>query len=176
MRYLLLALMVGFLSSCSTSLRPFTDDTFDNNDWNIDELKSVQFYLSDDIVLWREAGSSEKRVENGKIKLVNGRRVEEVIFKEGTPGAYLFSPKHGQFAIGFERDDDKYLIFGPSPKAGGRYVLLAKEWGRRYGKITYDGVVWNTSSHSAYANLLVDMSSRRRTKVKRKEAEGRRVD
>ena len=109
--------------------------------------------------------------------MVDGREVEEIIIKKGTPGAYLFSPQKNHLAIGFEgNDDSKYLIFGPSEKVNGRFVLLAKDWDRRYGKVTYGNNVYRTTSESAFAYLMADMHKTKSTKVSSTKASGRKVD
>ena len=170
-------ILVGsiFFASCSPKLSPFTEKVYDDFNQSESVLSKVQFYLSSDIVLYRDFGSSESRVEKGSIKMINGRKVEEVIFKKGTPGVYLFSPKQNRVAISFESNDDNYLMFGTNPKAGGRFVLLAKEWKKRNGKVTYANQTWNTTSESAYANLLVDIDRARKTQYQKKTVKGRKI-
>ena len=163
------------ISSCSPKLFPFTDNVYSEFDASDRRLSKVQFYLSGDIVLYRDFGGKRTSVENGTIKIVDGRKVEEVIFKKGTPGVFVFSPKRNRVAISFEAGDDKYLMFGPNQKAGGRFVLLAKEWKRNRGKVTYAGETWNTTSESAYSNLLVDLDKARNTKYKKTTVSGRKV-
>ena len=66
-------------------------------------------------------------------------------------------------------------MFGPNQRVGGRFVLLAKEWKNRTGKVTYDNEIWNTTDESAYANLLVDLDRARRTTVSKKTVRGRKI-
>ena len=127
----LMVLLTAALSSCTTKLTPFTDNMNKDFRWSDNELKNIQFYLSRDIVLWRDLGNSQTKVTNGKIKIVDGRKVEEVVFKKGTPGVYVFSPSNNKFAISFEESDSKFLMFGASKKVSGRFVLLAKEWNKK---------------------------------------------
>lgn len=162
-------------ASCSKTLTSFTERMYEEQGWSEQQLEKIQFYLSDDIVLWRDAGNSKSSLENGQIKIVDGRKVEEVVFKSGTPGVFLFSPEKEKFAISFEDRDDRFLMFGPSAKWSGRFVLLAKEWRKSIGKITYDGKVWNTSSESAYATLLVDLKKANNTQYKSKTVSGRKI-
>lgn len=164
-----------FLSSCSPSLSPFTQRMYDDFGWSDNELKSIQFYLSDDIVLIRDKGGDDSRIQDGKIRVEDNRRVEKVVFKKGTPGVLLFTPKDNRFAISFD-NTDAYLVFGPSNKQGGRYTLRAKDWDRRSGRVTYNGAKYFTSSSSAYASLMVDIKKARKTEFKNKRVEGRRVD
>lgn len=163
------------LSSCSPKLRPFTDDVYYEFGNSKEKLSRIQFYLSNDIVLYRDFGDKKSSVIDGKIRIVDGRKIEEIVFKKGTPGVFVFTPKKDRIAISFEEGDGKYLMFGPNNKVGGRFVLLAKEWKNRRGKVTYANKTWNTTDASAYANLMVDLDKARRTKVSKKTVKGRRI-
>lgn len=169
-------LILFVFSACSPNLSPFTQQLYDNNNWDESELKQIQFYLSDDIVLRREAKAGNSRIEGGEIKMVDGRRVEEIVIKKKTPGVLIFMPKTKRFAVSFEASDNRYLVFGPNPKAGNRYVLLASDWQRRKGKVTYDDKTWWTPSASAYASLLVDLKKVRKVSVKSRTVKGRKVE
>ena len=43
-----------FLSACSPKLSPFSQRLVDQNAWEEEDLKEIQFYLSDDVVLRRD--------------------------------------------------------------------------------------------------------------------------
>lgn len=173
--YLLALISIALFSSCSPSLNYYTDRIHQDMSLNESELQKVQFYLSETIVLYRELGSSQSKIANGKIKLVNGKKVEEIVFPRETPGVVLFSPKSNRLAVSFEEGDDAYLMFGPKPKDGGKYVLLAKDWGKRSGKVTYKGETWHTSNASAFACLLVDIDKARNISKKTERVSGRRI-
>lgn len=177
MKHLFFGLMALFvITSCSKNLTPMTEGMVREMDWNDEEFKRIQFYLSDDIVLRREARSGDASIREGKIKVRNGRKVEEIIFEKGTPGVFVFSPNGENVAISFEEGgDERYLMFGPNPKFKDRYVLLAKDWSRSNGKITYDGNVYSTSTQSAFAALMVDLERARNSTVKSRRAKGRTV-
>lgn len=167
--------LVIFASSCSKSLTYFTDDLYNENEWTESELKRIQYYLSEDIRLQRVYDSGGSDIEDGQIKIKSERKVDEVIIKKGTPGVLVFSPKSNRFALSFDEDPDKYLMFGPNEKAKGRYVLLAKKWKKRGGIISYGGVDYRTTSDSAYAALLVDISKARKTSKRSDTASGRKI-
>lgn len=173
----LLIFSVGLLmlSSCSKKLFYFTEEMKESNRWSEREIKRIQFYLSEDIVLVRSRRGSSSNIEDGKIKIKDKNKVEQIKFKKGTPGTALFLPKEDRIAISFEAGNDKYLMFGPNRKAKGRFVLLAKDWDRNIGKISYDGKVYETTSESAYAALLVQMSGDGDVTYKSRSAEGRKV-
>lgn len=169
--------MVLILSACGPTLSPFTQDLYREYRWNDYELERIQFYLSEDIVLQRNYSGGSSQIIAGEIKIVEGREVEEIVIRRGTPGVFLFSPKSNRFAISFESNDgDKYLMFGPNPKMGDRYALLGSEWNRRYGVVTYGGRRYRVDARSAYATLMVDLKKVRRVSRRSRTAAGRRVD
>lgn len=164
------------LSSCGPKLTPFTQKLYDQNDWSEDELKKVQFYLSDDVKLLRQNVEDSTKIEKGEIQIMGGREVEEVLIRKGTPGVLLFLPKENRFAISFEEEgDERYLVFGPSPKMGGRYVLLAREWRKKRGIVTYEDKEYAVDFESAYSNLMVDLKKIRKFTVDTRKAGGRKI-
>ena len=81
---LLSILGVFLLSSCGSKLTPFTQRLYDDNNWSEEELKRIQFYTSDDIILFRELSRGESEIISGEIKIRNGRKINEVIIKKIT--------------------------------------------------------------------------------------------
>ncbi len=163
-----------FLSSCN-SLTPFTQDIYSDLNISDDEIKSVQFYLSQDIVLYKSLNTDEARIEDGKIKLRGQHKAQEVLIAKGTPGVIVFLPKENRFAVSFDNDDDKYLIFGPNKRLNDRYTLLGKEWDDGYGEVTYGGEVYTTSTRNAIASLMVNVNKINSYTVRRKQASGRKI-
>lgn len=169
--------MLSFLlSSCSPSLSPFTQRLYDENEWSTDQLKKIQFYLSDDIVLYRELAEGKSEIVEGEIKIVNGRKRDQVTFRKGTPGIFMFSPKENRFAVSFEDGDDRYLMFGPNPKAANRYVLMASSWQRNVGTVTYAGKKWTVNSNDAFTSLMVDMKRLKEVDINSRVVSGRTVN
>lgn len=174
------AVLAVLFNSCSSKLTPFTERLYQENGWTDSDLKKIQFYVSEDIVLRRQASKGVSKIDHGEIKIVDGKRVEEIVIKKGTPGVFLFQPKGSRFAISFEsrKYEDPYLVFGPSKRRGGRYTLRARDWNGNNGngKITYDNKTYYTPSKSAYSVLLVDLKRIKDTKVKSRTAKGRTID
>jgi hypothetical protein len=175
--YLFLLLVAGALSSCSPRLTTFTQDLYEDYDWSEADLKKIQFYLSDNLTIYRnidEEGGA--RVSGGEIRIRDGQKVEEIYFRAGTPGVYLFRPKEEHFAISFEEDDTRYLVFGPNPKSDGRYMLLASEWNRRgRGKVTYAGQRYWTES-DVIPRLMVDLRKTGAYQRSSRTVKGRKVN
>jgi len=165
------------LSACSPRLSDYTNRLQKSNNWSEDELRQIQFYLSSDIVLKRQIKEGSSEIVNGKIKMENGRQIEEILIPRKTPGVFLFSPKTERYAVAFEgNSENRFLMFGPNPKAGNRYVLLASDWDKRRGKVTYDGKTFYVDSNSAFSGLQVDLRRIRKTKVNSRVAKGRKID
>jgi len=172
----LIAMVLAVGSGCSARLTPFTQKLYEDNNWTERDLKRIQFYLSDNIVLRREIGGGSAEITKGKIKVVDGRRFAEVVIRKGTPGVFVFSPKENRFAVSFETGDDRYLIFGPNPSYRERYTLLASDWERNQGTVTYDGRQWQVGSSAAYATLMVNLRRMQQVEVNKREAEGRKIN
>jgi len=167
--------MIAILSSCGQQLTPFSQRMVDEHNWSESDLQKVQFYLSENIVLRRDIGGEDSRIKDGKIKVVDGRKVEEVRFEKGTPGVMIFTPKSKLYAISFDSSDDKYLMFGPSKKQRGKYVLKAKDWNKNYGKVSYNGKIYTTPASSAFSSLLVDIKKAKKVSYKSQTAKGRKI-
>ena len=169
--------LIVLLGACSPTLTPFTQRLYDEYNWSESELKRIQFYVSDPIMLRRQLTGGKSEIISGEIKVIDGREVEEIAIPRNTPGVLLFMPKDNRFAITFEAEgDDRYLIFGPNPKAGNRYALLASEWRRRGGTVTYEGRKFEVDGSSAFASLMVDLKKIRKISVKSRTARGRKVN
>ena len=164
-------------ASCSSVLSPFTKSLYEQNRWTENELRQIQFYVSDDIVLRRVLTGSKSEIVAGEIKMINGRAVEEVVIRAGTPGVLLFLPEGDRLGVGFEADSDaRYLMFGPNPKLRGRFVLLASEWEADSGIVTYGDKKYRVASADAMATLMVDLKRIQQTRVQSRTAGGRRVN
>jgi hypothetical protein len=165
------------LQSCGPELRPFTRNVLQEGGWSDNDLKKIQFYLSDDVVIRRNLTEGSSEITSGTIKIMKGVKVEEVRIRRGTPGVYLFKAKEDNFAIGFDGSSDKrFLMFGPNPKQRGTYVLLASEWKDRQGKVRYDDKFYFTDEGGALANLLVDLKKIKKVEVNSSTVRGRKVD
>ncbi len=176
--FFFLAILATGLSACSPRLSPFTDNLYRNSGWSERDLRKIQFYVSRDIVLQRKIDDTKGSViEGGRIRVIKGSSFEEIVIRSGTPGAFLFSPDGKRLAISFENGKDpRFLMFGPHEKRDGAYVLLASDWDKDTGAVTYGETSYVTPAASAYATLMVDSRQEGRTTFKVRNAPGRRVD
>jgi hypothetical protein len=174
---LFLALSLVFLSSCSKELTSFTRELYEQQNFTDSDLSRIQFFLSTDLVLYRDLDEKGNyQIEDGSVRVKNGKKVQEIIIKQGTPGVFLSRPKSDHFSVAFETgDDSRFLTFGPNPKNGGRYELLASEWNKRTGVVTYANEKFKTYS-DAIPRLLVDLKQTRTYDRETSKAKGRRVN
>src|SRR6201995_805429 len=79
------------LFSCSSSKKlsnyvPFTKDLRQKLEKENIDLKQVQFYVDQKLVLNRNLGDQKVQVTSGVVRLENGKYVNEVIIPAFTPG------------------------------------------------------------------------------------------
>jgi hypothetical protein len=172
----ILAFFALILASCSTPLTPFTRTLYDEQNFTDSDLKRIQFFLSSDLVLYRYLDEkTDYQINDGSVRVRDGRKTQEVVIKHGTPGVFISRPNSDHFAISFEEGDNaKFLMFGPNPKNGGRYELLASDWNRRTGTVTYDNAKFKTYSE-VIPKLMVDLKQSRTNTRERKTVGGRKV-
>ena len=77
-KFVILLTVVITASSCSNNLKYFTKDLYQENRWTDSELERIQFYVSEDIVLQRQLRGENSRITDGKIRVVDGSKIEEI--------------------------------------------------------------------------------------------------
>ena len=98
LKTLFLLVFAGILfTACSPTYSPFTQQLYDKNRWSENELKKIQFYLSDDIIMQREISGGASEIISGEIKMINGKEV----IKDGRLTTLEIEPvieRHNQIA------------------------------------------------------------------------------
>ncbi len=169
-------LTMGILTSCSPRYTYFTKRLYEEEKWTADDVESIQFYLSKDIVLTRTLGADETRISGGKVSVIKGRQVEQVILRAGTPGVLVHMPTEDRFAISFEEaTDDAFLMFGPNANQGDRFVLLAQEWQQHTGQVHYKDNLYTVDAESAFSSLMIDLKKEGQSKYSAHRVTGRTV-
>jgi hypothetical protein len=174
-KFILFIAIASALASCK-NLVPFTDALRRDHNWSADQLKGVQFYVSHDIILRRELSNGTSEIIHGKIKMVDGRKVDEILIRQGTPGVLTDMPKENKMLVSFEVGDDHYLSFGVNPSKSEKFVLLASEWSNGRGKVHYAGDEYYTDPDSHGAFLLVDLKRINNSTLKAHVATGRKIN
>jgi hypothetical protein len=184
MRPILLIFLSAILfTSCSTSRMYLTVETRQQIEKANITLNQLQFYNSEEIVLIRQLSKEDIGVDKGKIKIENGKQVEEVIIPRNTPGVCeLFDEK--TLKISFETGDGKQIPFLVERRngvvaEGSNFKIGAKEWvtterGNKVGKVDYDGKVF-TLIRGFNSRLLVDKDMLNKVDRDTRVAKGRKL-
>ncbi len=117
------------------------------------ELRRLNYYVSDGVVLARLAGPEEMRIDHGR--LMTRRAVEEVVIKADTPGVVVGV---GENWLDISFEEGSALRFGSDPESRalweGKYSLLGVRWEEGEGLVPFDGETYFIKEGST-AYLLV---------------------
>lgn len=179
----LLSIILITLSSCSTNRMLFTVDTKKQIEEAGVDVTQVQFYNSDEIVLARDISKEEVKVAEGKVRIENGRNIEEIIIPANTPGICELNNEK-TLKVSFDTGEGKSIPFlverrGDVVVSGSYFKIGAKEWtrtsrGRKVGKLDYEGKIFKLV-RGADARLMIDKAVLNKVNRKTKVAKGRKL-
>lgn len=166
--------------SCSQKIY-FTKETKEKLEAKNIDLKKIQFYNAEAIVLLREVKEEELKVAEGKVRFENGRFVEEIIFKRNTPGVFAEANASNGVMIRFEKGNNKFLPFVPSKSqqgSGNIYRLgaldVVNSGGQRMAVVNYDDKKYSIV-YDANTPLLINKSVLMKEERKTRVAQGVKV-
>ena len=163
------------LASCSPKI-PFTQVVRDKYKLSDEDLKRIQFYVSDAIVLRRgEELGREKGTDNGTLVIKSGKNLEQIVFKRNTACVINSVVDNTKFSVSFEDGANKFLVFGSEADPNGYYSLKALDWNSGKGKVTYGDQTYYSNSGSQKTFLLFKMQSLRKIHVDEKVVKGKKV-
>jgi hypothetical protein len=163
------------LVSCAPKV-PFTQQIRDQYKLSPEEMRSIQFYLSDPVILRRaEESVSEKKTDEGKLVIESGRSFDQLTFKANTPGIADGIVDANTLKVSFEDGAEKYMVFSSTQSRSGNYYLkgIIADNGRM--KINYAGQSWIANKGSEQSLLLFKMKSVRRLRVNDNVAKGKKL-
>lgn len=175
MKNLILAVVLIASFSACKNLVPYSNALREQNGWSDAQVKKIQFYTSREIVLQRQLSQGETVISGGKIRMKDGKKIEEIIIQRGTPGIATSIPSKDRIEVSFEKDDNHFLRFGINPNANKKFTLLASEWNNGIGKVSYNNQAYYTSPDAAFTALLVDLRKIQKTELNQRVAGGRKV-
>ena len=163
------------LASCSPKI-PFTQSIRDKYKLSEEDLKRIQFYVSDAIILKRgEDLAREKGTDNGALVIKSGKNIEQVVFKRNTACVVNTVVDNTKLSVSFEDGANKFLVFGSEGDPNNYYALQAKEWNGGKGKIIYGDQTYYTNPGSQRTFLMFKMQSLRKIHVDEKVVKGKKV-
>jgi hypothetical protein len=188
------------LTGCRTFV-PFTQELRDQNRLTDAELQNLQFYVSSNIVLRREADSAGRQVTgNHRLVVVAGKTIEEVLVESKTPGICVGTGPH-TLSISFEPGSS--IEFTPAargyaaPRSGfavppdpepfpgnfGRQSASSRDlfaggyrvWVGPQNTVSFLGRAWDAIDETPEASLLIDAESLNRVVKQHKVLPGLRL-
>ena len=176
-KFLMLFSACAMLFSSCANLIPYSEALKNQYHLTDADIPKIQFYNSAEIVLYKEVTNGGiPTVQGGKIKIIDGRQVEEITIKGITKGIALKNPLMGtNMGVSFEINDSYFLTFGENPKFNNKYCLLASNWKNDMGEVTYNGEKYRTPSASGKVCLLVNVKKLQKMDTKTRVASGRKV-
>ena len=171
------AIVALIFTSCAPKLVPFTQTL--REEYKLDEaaLKTLQFYISHQIVLNKaEVSDSKQGNIDGVLTIESGRSVEQVVFEVGTKCLVKSSPSDNKLRVYFESDDPEGLMFGIANRTvNERYSLMSPAWEGSRGKITYKGQTYYTSKKSGDTYLQIRMRKLNKLEKSRRVVKGMKI-
>jgi hypothetical protein len=183
------------LTGCRTFV-PFTQELRDQNRLTDAELQNLQFYVSTNIVLRREADSAGRQVTgNHRLVVVAGKTIEEVLVESKTPGICVGTGPH-TLSISFEQGSS--IEFTPTTARSGFAVAPDPDpfpgnyarrsasahdlfsggyrvWVGPQNTVTFLGRTWDAMAETPEASLLIDAESLNRVVRQHKVLPGLRL-
>lgn len=171
--FFVLALVL--LTSCAPQV-PFTQRVREQYKLTAEELQSLQFYTSGDIILRKgEQNIKEKATGDGTLMVREGKKVEEVIIPAGTPCVVTKVIDGYRLALQFGEGPKEYLVFGVTKGRNGYYRLQALEWEQNQGKLQYGNRYYVTQPGAGEVILLFKMKGNRILQQQRTIVNGQRL-
>lgn len=169
-----LLLVVSLVLAGCKNLVPYTDALRSKYNIQQSDLRRIQFYPSEDIILQRKISDGATNIVSGKIKSINGEKVEEIIIRSGTPGI-LVQDANGKLSISFESNDNYYINFGSNTYMNKKYTIAFSDLNNKVGRIVYNGTTYFTAPESVNAILMVDMRKINKFELNQRIAKGRKI-
>lgn len=165
-------------SGNDTLFIPFTRDLKQRMQNNNMDLKKVQFFVDQKLILRRYVGTEKGDIKSGVILFENGRYINEVVIPQYTPGVCEMV-NGDKLMISFEPQNNG-IQFGLSGAYNNFYSLYAANWNNGSADVTYDNKTYKVECGSCYnageAKLVVRKSEADSLKTIQRVVEGMRVD
>ena len=164
------------ITGCSPKI-PFTHAVRHNYELNEAEMKSLQFYVSEDIILRKgDKESPAKETDEGTLKIKKSKSMEEIVIKAGTPCVVERLVDGNRLTVKFEDGPNKYLVFGNVNNAKGYYTLQAETWLKSgIGRVNYGDEYYWVNKGGRSALLLFKMKKLEENEKQQKVISGKKV-
>ncbi|NUM33913.1 MAG: hypothetical protein HUU50_05185 [Candidatus Brocadiae bacterium] len=162
--------VIFFLPGCTSERIPFTQELRQEYQLSEEDLKNLQYYVSDDILIERDAVLGESKVDRGKLTTKSGKLIEQILIEEDTPGISVQSGEYW-LAISFEKDAALFFTSRLGYIRQGEYYLGT----RGNQRIQYSNKEYVVVNDGIESYLMIDRESLSNLIRNRKILLGRRV-
>lgn len=145
---ILLTIIVGFLCSCNTQKVAYTSDIQSNYRFSEEKLKTIQFYTSEQIILYVTSNNDRTNIHDGKITISESQVVDRIIIPANTPCVLEKKLNDNTFLLSFEKN--KVLCFS---NTGNVYSIAASIWTDNEGLVKYGDKNYFTMSRSTFLTI-----------------------
>lgn len=165
----LISLMI-FISSCNKRIY-FTQHIRNSIENKKLDIKKVQFYISNTVVLQRMLPINEAKIARGEIVFENGNYIDQIIITKDTPGA-CESFTNDKLFISFENDNT--VTFCKEKYDNFYKILINKDIDNYYG-IVYDSLIYSVDSKAENTKLWIKKDEIYRQELKQRVLKGKIV-
>lgn len=170
-----LFILLVVATSCAPKV-PFTQSVRQSYKLTVEELKSLQFYTSREIVLVKnEEQIREKSTNKGTLAVRNGTSLEQVVIPAGTPCVVTKVIDGEQMALQFGPAPTAYLVFGTLTNNSGYYALQTRQDAEGRPVVSYNNETYTVRSAPRDIILLFKMKGIQSTQQQQKVVSGKRL-
>jgi hypothetical protein len=174
-KIVVLSVLVFLAVGCATKV-PYTDKIREEFELEEAQLKKVQFFTSSEIIMYRASTSGSKATQEGGVLVQSSHsKQDRIIIPPNTKCVLEKLGDSGEIMIRFESGAGRYLSFKGRPSSGNRYFLNA-EWKDGKGSIQYANEVYEATSVSGNAFLLVQIKKLQKTQRQDRIVRGVKVN
>ena len=157
---------------------PFTRDLFNRiKAYNID-VKRVQFFIDQKLVLTRYIDLNKAEVTSGVVKFMNGKYINEVVIPANTP-CVCDSVDYDGLRISFDRSGNQFKFIN-NKYSPDFFIFSGTNWKDGSCDVFYDKAIYRATcgscSSAADIKLTVRQSDIDNTQKKSKVLPGRKID
>jgi len=163
------------LFSCGVKV-PVTNELKEEYDLTEKNMKVVQFYTSQTIILQKSKTSGKQGAEDGKLVTSNSSEQDRIIIPSNTKCVFDSYGKSGEVFIRFELGQNKTIQFGiRDGQSSGKYYLTADWKAGKGGEINYGNETYFATPESGSTYLMVVLKKLNKTKRKDRVVKGMKI-
>lgn len=147
-----------FISGCASTggrdLVPYTDALRAQHNLSDDEVRRLQYYLSDGVEMRRQDASADHRVVDGRLIATANRKLARVVVPAGIPGV---ATAVGGNRLNVSFAEGTHFNFSPATRdPASPYRMQATPTGNGQHRIFLYNTAYSVSSGGALPYLLID--------------------